>query len=734
MFSISLCVVVGSGSALDAGGILPVNMAMLATRNIEYIVYIISLIVIIHSPRIKSWRFWLAVACLSLLIASDKLFLVFSVGGALIALIIYASIRTWKLVTASINWLILGALASAIAIGILALINASHLTHLSNQSSIGPYNMSSNASNIALGSLYAVLGLFANFGANPAFDSTVVRDIPHGLYARLTSIAGPAYVVNAAILIFGLYIVLRLLHKSWASRHSQDILSDKASLLSIMLIWTTIIAFASFIATDHYYAVDARYLTISLFAIFISIAAYVRSKRWRPELVVCSGFVIVIAIILGLFASLHIYTADTNALAEQNKHNTTIAQVLTRHPVKVLVGNYWRVLPTNLAAHNKLNVIPLSSCTQPQQILSSTIWQPNLHNHSFAYLLSLSGNLTNFPDCTIKQVIGYYGRPNSSVLIAGTLSQPKELLLYYDHGIHKGNPQNPKTSLSPATILPISLSQLPDTSCSTLAVMNIVAHEDDDLLFMNPDLIHEIQAGYCIRSIYITAGDAGQGEFYWLSREQGSEAAYDTMLGLSTNTIWVQRIVELNSHEFIAVANPKDDSRVSLIFMHLPDGNLKGQGFSPSGYESLAKLYAGQISQINSVDNQSYYTSAQLTVALSTLMNTYTATEINTQSDFIGTQYPDHSDHMTVSRFVKLAYKQYETQRYNNQVIIPIKYYIGYPIHQMPANVTGTDLQEKESTFLAYAKYDSGTCQALQTCLQNGSYEAYLTREYQNPY
>ena len=176
---------------------------MLATRNIEYIVYIISLIVIIHSPRIKSWRFWLAVACLSLLIASDKLFLVFSVGGALIALIIYASIRTWKLVTASINWLILGALASAIAIGILALINASHLTHLSNQSNMWSYNMSSNASNIALGSLYAVLGLFANFGANPAFDSTVVRDIPHALYARLTSIACPAYVVNAAILIFG---------------------------------------------------------------------------------------------------------------------------------------------------------------------------------------------------------------------------------------------------------------------------------------------------------------------------------------------------------------------------------------------------------------------------------------------------------------------------------------------------------------------------------------------------
>ena len=264
--------------------------------------------------------------------------------------------------------------------------------------------------------------------------------------------------------------------------------------------------------------------------------------------------------------------------------------------------------------------------------------------------------------------------------------------------------------------------------------MNFVAHEDDDILFMNPDLIHNIQAGYCIRSVYLTAGDDGKGQFYWLSREQGSEAAYDTMLGISLNTLWVQRIIELSNHEYLAVANPKGNAKISLIFMHMPDGNLTGQGFSSSGYVSLAKLYSGQISVINSVDQQSYYTSAQLTAALSALMITYHATEINTQSDFISTRSPDHSDHMTVSLYVKQAYKQYEAQQYANQVIIPIKFYIGYPINQMPANISGKDLQEKEATFFAYGNYDVGTCQALQQCLNNSTYGAYLTRQYQNSY
>ena len=39
--------------------------------------------------------------------------------------------------------------------------------------------------------------------------------------------------------------------------------------------------------------------------------------------------------------------------------------------------------------------------------------------------------------------------------------------------------------------------------------LNIVAHEDDDLLFTNPDELTSIRAGFPVRTVFITAGDAG---------------------------------------------------------------------------------------------------------------------------------------------------------------------------------------------------------------------------------
>src|ERR1700749_3509165 len=56
--------------------------------------------------------------------------------------------------------------------------------------------------------------------------------------------------------------------------------------------------------------------------------------------------------------------------------------------------------------------------------------------------------------------------------------------------------------------------------------LNIVAHEDDDLLFLSPDLLHAIQGGGKVRTIFVTAGDAGSGTSYWTGRQNGMLAAY----------------------------------------------------------------------------------------------------------------------------------------------------------------------------------------------------------------
>jgi LmbE family N-acetylglucosaminyl deacetylase len=257
-----------------------------------------------------------------------------------------------------------------------------------------------------------------------------------------------------------------------------------------------------------------------------------------------------------------------------------------------------------------------------------------------------------------------------------------------------------------------------------------VAHEDDDLLFMNPDIGHELKAGHCVRTVFITAGDAGSGSFYWVGRQQGAEAAYASMLG--TADVWVQRIVQLPGGQYITVANPRGNSKVSLIFMSLPDGNLRGEGFNSSGHTGLARLESGEIKSTRTVDGQSSYTSDQLVDGLDALMHTYQPAEIRTQANFASSEYPDHSDHMAVGRYTKRAYGQYEQQQFDGQVQIPLRYYIGYPIHAMPANVTGADLDAKIAAFAAYTQYDNAVCVTLHPCRFADVFQAYLGRQYQN--
>ena len=43
-----------------------------------------------------------------------------------------------------------------------------------------------------------------------------------------------------------------------------------------------------------------------------------------------------------------------------------------------------------------------------------------------------------------------------------------------------------------------------DPNCSASKTLNVVAHTDDDLLFINPDIQDDIDAGKCVQTLYIT--------------------------------------------------------------------------------------------------------------------------------------------------------------------------------------------------------------------------------------
>jgi LmbE family N-acetylglucosaminyl deacetylase len=282
-----------------------------------------------------------------------------------------------------------------------------------------------------------------------------------------------------------------------------------------------------------------------------------------------------------------------------------------------------------------------------------------------------------------------------------------------------------RTKKASAIALPIDLGRLLSGSCRSTD-MNIVAHEDDDLLFMNPDILHGIQAGHCVRTIYLTAGDAGRDAVYWSGREQGAQAAYSTMLGSSDP--WVRQTVQLSSHEFITVASLQHSSKVTLIFMRLPDGNFDGSGFAPYGSESLDQLEKGTLQTMHSVDGSSTYNLRQLTDAVGEFIRFYKPTEIRTQSAVNSTSaFPDHSDHMAAGRLVQQAHERAGAGR-------PLKFYVGYPVQDMPANVSGTDFDQKRAAFLGYTRFDLVFCAPGAPCAElPPDYTSYLQRQYQAP-
>jgi len=261
--------------------------------------------------------------------------------------------------------------------------------------------------------------------------------------------------------------------------------------------------------------------------------------------------------------------------------------------------------------------------------------------------------------------------------------------------------------------------------------MNIVAHQDDDILFMNPDVLHDLQAGNCVRTVYLTAGDSGFGKFYWLSRQLGSEAAYSRMLGIPDT--WDQQTLTLGAGEYVTIATPRTNIHVSLIFLNLPDGGLTGEGFPDSGHDSLQKLRSGTIASIHAVDGQSSYTSGQLTTALTMLMNTYQPAVIRTQASDTSERYPDHSDHITTGWFASKAVEQYDLQHFGGAVSVPLTYYLGYPVRDHEQNVSGDDLARKEDACFAYAHYDGGVCSSVERCSHVPTYDAYLSRQYAAP-
>src|SRR5688572_2572117 len=105
--------------------------------------------------------------------------------------------------------------------------------------------------------------------------------------------------------------------------------------------------------------------------------------------------------------------------------------------------------------------------------------------------------------------------------------------------------------------------------------MLVVAHEDDDLLFMSPDIADAISATTATTTVYVTAGEiSGNGSTPGArarSRQLGIMAAYCMMAGLPASSVWDRVAVTVAGRQ-VERYRLRDRPEIQLYFVNLPDG------------------------------------------------------------------------------------------------------------------------------------------------------------------
>lgn len=210
----------------------------------------------------------------------------------------------------------------------------------------------------------------------------------------------------------------------------------------------------------------------------------------------------------------------------------------------------------------------------------------------------------------------------------------------------------------------------------------IVAHQDDDLLFMQPDLFDIVSANRSVTTLYVTAGDAGNGLPFVAGRETALKAAYGAVAG---SMAWTCEPIVLAEHD--ARRCRLDDRAVTLVFLGYPDGGVVGD--SPS---SLLNLWQGTITEATTVAETptTYDQQGLIETVAGAIAQTHPQT-IRTL-DLSGTHGDDHSDHMMVGALAQLALAETSSDA-------ELLGYRGYNINYEPANL-GEDVFQRASLFM----------------------------------
>lgn len=283
-------------------------------------------------------------------------------------------------------------------------------------------------------------------------------------------------------------------------------------------------------------------------------------------------------------------------------------------------------------------------------------------------------------------------------------------------------------ALSTRTSLGVEVGSPDLARCAGIKDLVVVAHQDDDLLFMNPDIAASIRAGGCVRVVYLTAAERNAGNGYMLSRERGVRAAYSHMAGQAD--IWRQGIAAIGAYQ-ITYFTLLGDPRIQLWHMRLKDPWL-GKGWGSLTPLSRLESVPGHFVDTRGTRGD-VYTRQELVATLARIIQSYEPTTVRHMDDTVAIPYSelcwrcaghDHPDHIASARLTREA-----------MILIPGNYaqigYVDYPTQERDANLTPDEIGAKSETFRYYAWQDQKYCAGSQQCAQpTGPAAAWVQREY----
>ncbi len=251
----------------------------------------------------------------------------------------------------------------------------------------------------------------------------------------------------------------------------------------------------------------------------------------------------------------------------------------------------------------------------------------------------------------------------------------------------------------------------------------VVAHQDDDLLFINPDLKNAIDAKEPLTTVYLTSGNAGEGMTYVTEREFGIKSAYAFMAGVANS--WTCGLEDYAGKAIETCRLVGAD--VQLVFLRLVDGFADG---SLAG--SLKSLWRGTASSSTAVDGSGLsFTRQALVDSLVALYAKEAATEIYTTDFSFEHRENDHSDHENAGLFALAASAQHRLRH-------SLHSYITYTTKDDTPNLSAQDSAVVADTFAHYASCDKfiegcsgGTgCDQAMCTTSSALYSSWFSRHY----